>query len=66
MAGFNGAQGNFGGFRVTDFADDDDVRILTQHCPQQAGKAQILFAIDLQMINAFSAYFNRVFNGDGL
>ena len=66
MAGFRRLHGDFGGFGVADFADENDVRVLAQNRAQAARKGQSGARIHLHLIDAFKLVFNRVFNRDDI
>ena len=53
----------FRGFTVTDFADQDNVRIMSHDRPQYTGKIQANQWIDLNLLDALEPIFNRIFNG---
>ena len=50
VAGFGGGDGGAGGLQVAHFADQDDVRVLTQHVPQAAGEVGHV-AADLALLD---------------
>ena len=61
MPGKGGLYGDLGGFKVTDFADHDHVRVLAQYGAQGFGKAQVDLGINLCLANARQLVLNRVF-----
>ena len=64
VAGERGLHGDFGGFLVADFADQDDVGVLAQHAAQDAGEGQFDFGFDLALDDAVDVVFDGVFGGD--
>ena len=53
--------GRVGGHGVTDFADHDDVRSLSQTCGQQRGEVHILLQVDLRLSDAGQHVFDGIF-----
>ena len=66
MAGDRGAHADFGGGLVAHFADQHDVRVLTQGRSQHALEREINLLVHLHLVNAGQTVFNRVFDGDDL
>jgi len=64
VAGERGVDGDFGGFRVADFSDHNDVGVLPQVSAQTNRKRVADFWVDLALINAVHPIFDRIFNGD--
>src|ERR1039458_630251 len=52
------------GFGVTDFADENHVRVVAQNRAQPAREGQPGFFIDLDLVDAFELIFHRVFHRD--
>ena len=64
MAGDGGTHGDVGGLAVTDLADGDDVRVLTQDGTQAAGEGQADLFIDLDLVDALDVILDRVLERD--
>ena len=67
VAGRGGGDGQFDGFQVAHFADEDDVRVFAQRAAQRGGKGfgvHADFAVVHQAVLAFVDEFNRVFDRD--
>ena len=52
------------GFLITNFTDENDVRVMAQDRAQAARECKAGFFIDLDLIDAFELILDRVFNGD--
>ena len=63
VAGEGGFDGNFGGFKVADFADQNDIWILPQEGAQGRGKIQANLFLHLHLVYALQLELNRVFRG---
>lgn len=59
----SGPHGNARRLAVTDFADDEDIRVLAQQGPQAFLEHHAPFDLDLALGNAFHEDFHRVFQG---
>ena len=66
VAGEGGLHGDFGGFLIADFADQDDIGVLAQHCAEDASEGEFDFRFDLALDDAVDVIFDRVFGGDQL
>ena len=51
-------------FTVTDFTDEDDVRVLTKNRAKTSGKRQATFGIHRHLIDPGQFIFDRIFNRD--
>ena len=58
--------GNASGFRVANFADQNNVRIVAQERSQDMCKGQSNFWLHLHLIDAGNFVFYRIFNGKNL
>ena len=61
MAGLSGLDGNFRRFQVTDFADYDDIRVLTEKGFECDWKCQSLAVVDIDLVDTVQRNFCRVF-----
>src|SRR5207237_3932214 len=66
VAGKRGLNGDLCGLGITNFADHDLVRVVTQNGAQAAGKSQSLLFIDGNLGHTANLIFDRIFNGDDL
>ena len=64
MAGERGADGDFGGFKIANFADHHDIRILPQNRAQASGKSEVTSGPNGNLRDAGQLVFNRVLNGE--
>ena len=64
MAGQRRVNGNMCRFRIADFADHDDIRILPHKGPQRLREGQANGGLDLRLVDASNFIFNRVFDGE--
>ena len=64
MTGDRSLDGDGCSFAVTNFADHNDVRVLTQNRTQGVGEGQLGLDVDLYLIDAFDVGFYGVFNSD--
>ena len=64
MAGERGFNGDFGGFRVADFPNHDDVRVLPQNGAERVGERQANVFFRRHLVDAGNLEFHRVFDGD--
>ena len=60
MARESGLDGNLRGFKVSYFADEDDVWILPQKRTQGGGKVQSNLFFHLDLVDAAQLKFNRI------
>jgi hypothetical protein len=58
--------GHDGGLAVADFAEHDDVGVLTKNAPQAAGEGHALTIGDLRLADAFEFVLDRVFNRENV
>ncbi len=63
MAGLRRLDRNLGRLQVADFADHDDVRILSQERAQRCGEGHAALVVLLHLVDAGQADFHRVFGG---
>ena len=61
VAGESGLDGDFRGFKVADFADQNDVGILPQEGAQRGGKVQADLFFHLHLVDAAQLEFDRIF-----
>src|SRR5687768_1328796 len=61
VAGELSIDGDFRRFEVADFADQNDVRVLTQERSQGGGKIQTDLLFHLDLVDAHEIELNRVF-----
>jgi hypothetical protein len=66
VSGEGSLDGNFGGFRIADFADQHHVGIVAQDGAQAARKGQPGFFRDLDLVDSFQPVLDRVFDRDDL
>ena len=66
MPGQRRLHGDLRGLPVADFADHDDVGVLPQDGPQQAGEGQADLRAHLDLVDALELILDRVFDGDDL
>ena len=66
MAGNGGTDSNLRGFLVTDFADHDDVGVLTQNGTKGGGEGHVSLGVDLGLVDACHGEFHGVFNSDDI
>src|SRR5690349_21137726 len=64
MAGKRSFDRDFCGLRVANFADHDDVRVLTQDGAQGVSESKPNFLFDGNLIDAWDLELNRIFNGN--
>ncbi|MFM1945379.1 MAG: hypothetical protein RI897_4361 [Verrucomicrobiota bacterium] len=64
VAGLGGADGDFGGFRIADFADEDDIGVMAEDGAEAAGEGQADIVAGLDLGDAFELVFDGVFDGD--
>ena len=55
-----------GRFHVANFADQHDVRVVTQDRTQRRGEREPDLRMDLNLVDAFELVFDRVFGRDDL
>ena len=60
MAGEGGLDRDFRRLEVADFADEDDVRVLTKEGPQRRGEVQADVLPDLDLVDPHQIEFDRV------
>ena len=58
--------GDARGFEVANFADHDDIRILTQDRTQRDGKIETDLRLDLNLIDPGKLILDRIFHGEQL
>ena len=63
MAGQSCFRGNLCGLKVTDFADEDDIRILTQQGAKDCRKLEVNVRVDLALGDAHQLDLHRVLDG---
>ena len=61
MAGERGLDGDFSRFQVADFADQNDVGILTQERAQGCGEVQADLLLHLHLVDAGELEFDGIF-----
>ena len=66
MSRQRGLHGNLRRFLVTNFTNEDHVRIMPQNGPQPASKGQPGFFRDLNLVDAAQLIFDRILDGDDL
>ena len=66
VAGERRLDGVLGRFQIADFADQDDVRVVTQNAPQRWRERQPDLRMHLNLVDAFELIFDRVFGRDDL
>ena len=59
-----GSHGDFGGLTVSDFADADDIRVLSQNGSQTVSKGHTRLFIYLNLCDSVYVVFNRVLKGN--
>ena len=64
VAGQGRLHGDLGRLLIANFADEDDIGIVTEYRTQAAGKGQTRFFRNLDLVNALELIFNGVFDGD--
>ena len=62
MTGESGANGNFGRFVVTHFADHDDVRVAAEETAQQVGEGVADFGLDRTLVDPGQLVLDRIFD----
>ncbi len=62
VTGLRGLDRDVGGFEVADFADHDDVGILSQEGAQRVGEIETCLFIDVDLVDAGQLDFGRVFS----
>ena len=58
--------GDIGRLTIADFADHDDIGILTQYGAQSCGKCHPDLGIDLSLADALHRIFHRIFHGENI
>ena len=66
VTGEGGSDGDVRGFAVTDFSDQNHIRVLTQDGAESGGKGQATFGVHWHLVDPGEFIFHRVFNGDDL
>ena len=66
MAGLRGADGDFGGFDVADFADEDDVGIVPEDAAQAGGERETDVIARLDLGDALELVFDGILDGNDL
>src|SRR4029077_19637604 len=64
VAGQRGFNGDFGGFRIANFTDHDDVRVLTQNGAKRVGEGKADFFLYRDLIDAGNLEFDGIFDRD--
>ena len=64
VSGEGGLDGDFGGFRIADFTDEDDVRGLAQHGADDSGEIEPDFVFHFDLIDTWKVILDGVFCGD--
>ena len=62
VAGKGGLDGNLGGFRVADFADEDDVGVLAEQGAQHFRERDAGGVVDLRLVRSGNRVLDRVFD----
>src|SRR5260370_25700412 len=57
-------EGDSGGFLISNFAYQNDVRVLPQNRAQTSGESDSCLRINLHLIHAFELIFDGIFDGD--
>ena len=63
VAGQGRLCGNLRSFRIADFADHHDVRVLPQQGAERPGESEPGFVTDLELIDPRQGVFHRIFDG---
>ena len=63
MAGYGCTYGNGCRLCITCFSNQNNIRILSQQCPQSTLKGQSRHGIDLHLIHTFDILLHRILNG---
>ena len=63
VSGEGGLDGDFGGFKIADFADENDVGILAEEGAQGGGKVEADLLLHLNLVDALQLEFDRIFGG---
>ncbi len=63
MAGQCSVDRDFCGFFITNFTDENDIRILAHNGAKSFGKCEICARVDLDLVHAENFVFDRIFNG---
>jgi len=66
VPGLGRVKGDFGGFLVTCFTHENDVRIKTEKRSQEPGETETDLRIDLGLHDAGEIVLNGIFGGDDL
>ena len=66
VAGQRSLHGDLGGLDVTDFADHDGIRILSEERTQRRGERQADLVVDRDLHDAFDLVFDGIFGGEDL
>jgi len=66
VAGESSVDGDVGGFTVTDFADEDDVGVLTDNGAEARAERHADLFVHLHLAETSRLVFDRVFDGDNL
>ena len=66
MAGERRLDGDLRGLKVADFADENDVGILTQEAAEKLGECEFLFGVDLALHQSSNVVFNGILGGEDL
>jgi hypothetical protein len=63
VAGKSGFDRNFGGFKVSNFADQNDVGILPQESAQGSGEVEADLLLHLHLVDTAELELNGIFRG---
>jgi hypothetical protein len=64
MAGLGGADGDFGGFDVADFADEDDIGVMAEDAAEAGGEGEADVFAGLDLGDALELVFDGILDGD--
>ena len=59
VPGLRGADGNFGGFKITNFTDQNDIGVMPQDGAQARGESEADLFAHLDLHRAFELIFDR-------
>ena len=66
VAGQRRLHGDFSGFLIANFADQNGIGVLTQHRSKNAAERQLDVRLDLTLDDPVDVVFDRVLGGDQL
>ena len=61
VTGKSGSQGNVCSFRVSDFSDTDNIRVLTENGTKGVGKVKACLFVNLYLIDSVDVLLSWVF-----